>query len=516
MLLFTSCLAFSALAGTYATQLGPSGTLEITNQAISPDGYSRTAVLANGQFPGPLVTAKKGDRFRLNVVDKLTEEDMLTDTSIHWHGLFQKRTAWADGVSWVTQCPITTGHSFMYDFEAPDQAGTFWYHSHLSTQYCDGLRGAMIIYDPKDPARHMYDVDDAGTVLTLSDWYHYNSFHAPKAGTPLPQFHVDQWSRTPLSELAVVNVSHGKRYRQVLSLLHDSAHCAHTRKASVWCHFRVNRHGSLDGLTCSAAGQRYSFVLTANQAVSNYWIRARPISPGLIQGMYQGFVNGTNSAILRYSGAPKHEPKPVTLPASKYPLVETSLHPLVPSKVPGKHAPGAADVNLRLDISFNASIGKYEINGATYASPQIPVLLQLLSHTHTAQELLPKGSVYELPRDKVIEVTIPGGSIGGPHPFHLHGHNFHVVRSAGNATYNWDNPVIRDVVNTGNSTDDLTTFRFKTDNAGPWILHCHIDWHLSIGLAVVLAEQVPEVKAQVHPPLAWWDLCPLNNHTAQN
>jgi hypothetical protein len=119
-----------------------------------------------------------------------------------------------------------------------------------------------------------------------------------------------------------------------------------------------------EGLTCSAAGQRYSFVLTANQAVSNYWIRARPISPGLIQGMYQGFVNGTNSAILRYSGAPKHEPKPVTLPASKYPLVETSLHPLVPSKVPGKHAPGAADVNLRLDISFNASIGKYEINGA--------------------------------------------------------------------------------------------------------------------------------------------------------
>lgn len=26
----------------------------------------------------------------------------------------------------------------------------------------------------------------AGTVLTLSDWYHYNSFHAPKAGTPFP------------------------------------------------------------------------------------------------------------------------------------------------------------------------------------------------------------------------------------------------------------------------------------------------------------------------------------------
>jgi FtsP/CotA-like multicopper oxidase with cupredoxin domain len=25
-------------------------------------------------------------------------------------------------------------------------AGTYWYHSHLSTQYLDGLRGAIVIY----------------------------------------------------------------------------------------------------------------------------------------------------------------------------------------------------------------------------------------------------------------------------------------------------------------------------------------------------------------------------------
>ena len=38
--------------------------------------------------------------------------------------------------------------------------GTFWYHSHLSTQYCDGLRGPMVVYDPYDPHAHLYDVDD--------------------------------------------------------------------------------------------------------------------------------------------------------------------------------------------------------------------------------------------------------------------------------------------------------------------------------------------------------------------
>ena len=30
-------------------------------------------------------------------------------------------------------------------FEVPD-AGTYWYHSHLSTQYLDGLRGVIVVY----------------------------------------------------------------------------------------------------------------------------------------------------------------------------------------------------------------------------------------------------------------------------------------------------------------------------------------------------------------------------------
>lgn len=40
------------------------------------------------------------------------------------------------------------------------KTGTFWYHSHLSLQYCDGLRGPLVVYDPFDPAAHLYDVDN--------------------------------------------------------------------------------------------------------------------------------------------------------------------------------------------------------------------------------------------------------------------------------------------------------------------------------------------------------------------
>ena len=44
--------------------------------------------------------------------------------------------------------------------------GTFWYHSHFRNQYCDGLRGAMVIYDPKDPHMSLYDVDNGETDLS--------------------------------------------------------------------------------------------------------------------------------------------------------------------------------------------------------------------------------------------------------------------------------------------------------------------------------------------------------------
>ena len=54
--------------------------------------------------------------------------------------------------SLVFASPLT--HLFTY------QTGTFWYHAHVSTQYCDGLRGPLVLYDPEDPHKHLYDVDD--------------------------------------------------------------------------------------------------------------------------------------------------------------------------------------------------------------------------------------------------------------------------------------------------------------------------------------------------------------------
>jgi FtsP/CotA-like multicopper oxidase with cupredoxin domain len=48
-------------------------------------------------------------QFLINVQDQLHDTSMATATSVHWHGLFQKNTTWADGVAFVSQCPLTPG-----------------------------------------------------------------------------------------------------------------------------------------------------------------------------------------------------------------------------------------------------------------------------------------------------------------------------------------------------------------------------------------------------------------------
>lgn len=155
------------------------------------------------------------------------------------------------------------------------------------------------------------------------------------------------------------------------------------------------------------AGQRYSFVLTANQPVGNYWVRANPNKGST------GFEGGLNLAVLRYRSAPAVDPNTTQTP-NPIPLLETDLHPLKSAHVPGLPAPGGADVNLNLDLTFNTTILRFAMNGIVYVAPTVPVLLQILSGAQSAQDLLPAGSVYALPRNKVIEVTLPGGAFGSP------------------------------------------------------------------------------------------------------
>ena len=76
--------------------------------------------------------------------------------------------------------------------------------------------------------------------------------------------------------------------------------------------------------------------------------------------------------------------------------------------------------------------------------------------------------------------------------------------------HNYRNPVWCDTVSTGTSAaNDNVTIRFRTDNPGPWFLHCHIDFHLQAGFAIALAEKIPRIPLANPVPHEWSRLCPI-------
>ena len=59
---------------------------------------------------------------------------------------------------------------------------------------------------------------------------------------------------------------------------------------------------------------------------------------------------------------------------------------------------------------------EFFINNASFTSPDVPILLQILSGTSNASDLLPNGSIYGLEGNKSVEITIPASkqAPGGP------------------------------------------------------------------------------------------------------
>lgn len=115
----------------------------LSRSTKAPDGYNKSMILVNGQFPGPTIEANLGDTIQVTVHNAIANPE--EGTAIHWHGLPQTRTPWYDGVPSSSQCPIAPGESFVYRFPA-EVFGTTWWHSHYSGQVMDGAFGPLIIH----------------------------------------------------------------------------------------------------------------------------------------------------------------------------------------------------------------------------------------------------------------------------------------------------------------------------------------------------------------------------------
>lgn len=283
-------------------------TLSSLPSSSAPDGVSLPFLLGiNGQ-PGyeTPIECFEGDRIILTVFNNLT-----IPSSIHFHGLFQNGTNEADGAVGASQCAIPPGGTFVYNFTTDGQSGTYWWHSHFKSSYLDGLRGPLIVHEPQvTAARSSYSHSQDSTagsasydrevLVSLADHYHnssddltdfyLNSTLNPDGNEPVfqsglingrGQFNCSATTLpcNPSAPITVFsNITPGSKTRvRIINMAAFSAFLfsidGHSLTVIEVDGVAVQPH-VVDAITLNVA-QRYSVIVTADQPVANYWMRAR-------------------------------------------------------------------------------------------------------------------------------------------------------------------------------------------------------------------------------------------------
>jgi len=265
-----------------------------------------------------------------------------------------------------------------------------------------------------------------------------------------------------------------------------------------------------------SAAQRVSVLVTALNDTSSNW----PISMNMDSVMFDTvpdalapIVNITATVVYDES-APTQD----VVFYDDYPVFwDDQLTPL--EVVP--MAP--ADISYNWTISFDTYDDGFNHasllpDQSTYVSPLVPSIIT--QQTMGQGALLPQvygqqTNVFVLNYMDNIELYIYN-SDSNSHPFHLHGHKFMVVAMSQDITS--DDPTVNQALVEGQANparrDTImipaggsVTLRFRADNPGTWIFHCHIEWHLEAGLAVVFAEAPLESQQTTHIPQLMLDQC---------
>ncbi|MCO5601311.1 hypothetical protein L7F22_055430 [Adiantum nelumboides] len=127
--------------------------------------HTKRIVTVNDQFPGPTITVHEGKRVIVSVTNDMPDKNI----TIHWHGVRQLRTAWYDGLAYITQCPIMPGRSFVYNFTVTEQRGTLLWHAHISWMRST-VHGAFVIL-PKPHQNYPFSQPAQEISFLLGEWW---------------------------------------------------------------------------------------------------------------------------------------------------------------------------------------------------------------------------------------------------------------------------------------------------------------------------------------------------------
>ncbi|KAF7561130.1 hypothetical protein G7046_g3000 [Stylonectria norvegica] len=477
-----------------------------------PDGaFERPTIGINGEWPIPRIDANVGDTILINAHNQLGNQS----TSLHFHGLFMNGSSHMDGPSQVTQCPIPPGGSFLYNFTIT-QPGTYWYHSHTDSQYPDGLRGPLIIHDPESPFREKYDEE---IILTLSDWYH------DEMQVLIPQFlrKGNPTGAEPVPQAALMNETQNLKVAvqpsttYLIRLINIGAFAGQ--------YFWIEGHNlsivEVDGVYTKpaeahmiylSAAQRCSFLVTTSDNTENNF----PIVASMDTELFDVLPDDLDWNVtgwLVYDDT-KSLPKPVVVhefdPFDDMELTPFDEMELLPEP----------DHQIVFDVvmdNLHDGANYAFFNNITYKPPKVPTLYTVLTSGSLATNPKIYGTYtnsFVLEKDEIVQIVV-NNLDDGRHPFHLHGHDFQALYRSdedagpfGGSDLDFSRvPMRRDtlvVLPNGNMV-----LRFKANNPGVWLFHCHIEWHVTSGLLATFVEAPLEIQKTLSLPQNHLDACRL-------
>ncbi|KAL3357998.1 hypothetical protein AABB24_015234 [Solanum stoloniferum] len=550
-LMIASCLLSSVSAATRHYKF------EVKMQNVTRLCHTKSIVTVNGQFPGPRIVAREGDRLEIEVVNHVHN-----NISIHWHGIRQVRSGWADGPAYVTQCPIQTGQKYLYNFTIIGQRGTFWWHAHISWLRST-LYGPIIIL-PKKNTPYPFAKPYKEVPIIFGEWFNADteaiiSQALQTGGGPnVSDAYTINGLPGPLYNCSTkdtfkLKVKPGKTYllRLINAALNDELF------------FSIANHTlqiiDADGVYVKpfetntliiTPGQTHNVLLKTKPHFPNatFYMIARPYvtGPGT-------FDNSTVAGILEYESKTKLHLKNLPLFKPLLPALNDTnfvtnftsrLRSLASPQFPA-NVPQNVDKRLFFTVGLgtspcdqnktcqgpNGTKFSASINNVSFILPTTALLqshffgqskgvykpdfpyspLNWFNYTgnppnntlvHNDTKLM------VLPFNTSVELVMQDTSILGleSHPLHLHGFNFFVVgQGFGNfdpnkdpSNFNLVDPIERNTV--GVPSGGWVAIRFLADNPGVWFMHCHLEVHTSWGLKMAWLVQNGKLPNQKLPP----------------
>ncbi|KAF5953660.1 hypothetical protein HYC85_006516 [Camellia sinensis] len=406
---------------------------------------TKPIVTVNGQFPGPTVYAREGDNVLIKVVNHVKY-----NVSIHWHGIRQLQTGWADGPAFITQCPIQQGQTYTYNFTITGQRGTLLWHAHILWLRATVYGGLVIL--PKRGVPYPFPKPHKEAVVILGEWW--------KSDTEAV---INEALKSGGGGFTL-SVQSGKTYmlRVINAGLNEELFfkIAGHQLTVVEVDATYVKPFKIDTIVV-APGQTTNVILTADRNAGKYIVAASPFMDAPI-----AVDNTTATATLHYSGTLANSPTTFTTtpPKNATPIANNfvnSLKALNSKKYPA-NVPLTIDHSLFFTVGLginpcptckagNGSRVVANINNVTFVMPKTALLQAhyfkingvfttdfpgnppvAFNYTGTPPASLATNNgtkVYPLQYNATVQLVLQDTGIiaAENHPVHLHGFNFFAI-----------------------------------------------------------------------------------------